>query len=339
MSQTESLGEHLQRTAQLPETPDMDLMVQGGGERGIFSIACLAVLEEVSEQSGVDLRNALRAGFGSSAGTMNLAHYLAGQAREGIGIYTDKLTNGKFMPRLQPFDFQTARRDIGHVIRNGKLVDVDYLVDDVLQENGRLTEFKGRMADHAYAVVTDAETGVPVALPMSPDDPELYEIFRATGALPALYNEIVEVHGRKFVDGGTTSSMPLASATALEPKPKHILAIATRERGYRNQPHGFLQNFLYKSGTIALARGKQSKAIMQLIGDRQNETNFNADMDRMESPDGIDPVSGIRFTLIQPRDPDRMVSRMTVDRDRLVDAAKMAKEDMKRALDEVQIPV
>jgi predicted acylesterase/phospholipase RssA len=296
-------------------------------------------MEEISEQCGVDFRNAFSAGIGSSAGTMNLAHYLAGHAREGIGIYTDKLTNGRFIPRLQPSDLQTARRDIGHAIRNGKLVDVDYLVDDVLQENGRLTEFKGRMADHAYAVVTDAETGIPVALRMSPDDPELYEIFRATGALPVLYNEVITVHGRKSIDGGTTSSVPLASATALDPKPKHILAIVTRERGYRNQSHNFLRNFLYKSGVVALARGKQSDAIKQLVGERFNETNFNLDMARMESPDGIDPVSGIRFTLVQPNDPDRMVSRMTVDRDRLVDAAEMGKEDMKRALEEVRLPV
>ncbi len=59
----------------------------------------------------------------------------------------------------------------------------------------------------------------------------------------------------------------------------------------------------------------------------------------MEAEDGIDPVSGIRFTLIQPSDPDRMVSRMTVDRDRLIDATEMGKEDMKRALEEVQVPV
>lgn len=340
MSETEPLGEHLKRTAQSPEVPDTVLLVQGGGMRGVYSIGALAALEGVSEEISVDFRNSFYAGIGSSAGAINMAHYGAGYAREGIGIYTDKLTNGRFIPRLQPFEFKKARLDIGHVLRNDlRFVDVDYLTDYVLQEQGRLTESEGRISESMYAVVTDAETGVPVALRMSSDDPELYEIFKATSALPVLYNEIVEVAGGKYVDGGSTSSVPLASAVALDPKPKHILAILTREKGHRNQPHNLLRNFLYKAGVVALAGGKQSDAIIQLIANRQNETNFNLDMERMESADGIDPVSGIRFTLIQPSDPSRMVSRMTMDKGRILDAAKMGKEDMRRTLEEVQIPI
>jgi predicted acylesterase/phospholipase RssA len=300
----------------------------------------LATMEEVSRAGGTDLRNAFDAGIGSSAGLMNMVHWVAGHAGEGIGVYADDLTTGRFMPRLQPFDFQTARHDVGHVLRNGlKLADLDYLADYALQKQGRITEFGGRISKNVYAVVTDAETGLPIALRMSPDDPELYEIFKATGALPVIYNEVIEVAGGRYVDGGATSSVPLTSAAALDPKPKHIIAILTREYGYRNQPHNLLRNFLYKTGVVALARGKQSDAILQLIGSRQNEINFNYDMERMESPDGIDPVTGIRFTLIQPSDPGRMTSRLTVDRDRIIDAAEMGKEDMKRALEEVQIPV
>lgn len=339
MSQAESLGEHLQRTAQLAEAPDTALIVQGGGMRGAYSIGALAALEGISEETGIDLRNAFSAGYGSSAGAMNLAHYAAGHARDGIAVYTDKLTDGRFMPRLQPFDLQTARRDIGHAIRNGKLVDVDHLADNVLQEQGRLTDFEGRMSDNIFAVVTDAETGVPIALRMSPDDPDLYEIFKATGALPVLYNKIIDIGGHGYVDGGSVSSIPLMSAVAHEPKPKHIVAILTRGNNYKNRANNVFRDLLYRSGVIKLSKGVQSEMVQRLIGERYNEITFNLDMARMEDYDGVDPVSGIRFTLIQPSDSGRMVSRMTMDRDKVVDAAEMAKEDMKRALEEVKIPV
>lgn len=334
-----SLGEHLERMAQPEATSDTALLVQGGGMRGAYSIGALAALEGLSQVGGMDFRDSFSAGVGSSAGAMNLAHYAAGHAQEGIAIYTDKLTSGRFIPRLQPFDFQTARRDIGHVIRNGgKLVDVDFLADHVLQEQGRITEFGGRIANSIHAIVTDAETGQPVPLRMLADDPELYEIFRATGALPSLYNEVVEVAGGRYVDGGTTSSIPLASAVDLDPAPKHILAVLTRENGYRNPPRGPIRGFLYKSGAIALARGKQSSAIKKLIVG-QNEINCNNDLERLECETGIEPASGMRFTLIQPSNPSRMVSRLTTDRSSVADAAEMGKEDMKRALEEVRIPI
>ncbi|HEX5456093.1 MAG TPA: patatin-like phospholipase family protein [Candidatus Saccharimonadales bacterium] len=326
--------------AQSPETPDTALIVQGGGMRGVYSIGALAALEGFSEETGVDLRNAFSAGFGSSAGAINLAHYAAGHARDGIAIYTDKLTDGRFMPRLQPFDFQTARQDIGRVVRNGfKIVDIDRLANKVLQEQGRLTSFEGSIADNIYAVATDAETGVPIALRMSPEDPDLYEIFKATGALPVLYNDIVEIKGGRYVDGGSTSSVPLNSAVAHEPKPKHIVAILTREYGYRNKPHDAFRSFLYKSGVIALSRGVQSEMVQRLIGERHNEIGFNLDMARMEDYGGVDPVSGVSFTLVQPSDPERMTSRLTMDRDKIVGAAELGREDMLRALDKAVIPV
>ncbi len=308
--------------------------------RGAYSIGALAGLESISEESDVDLRNAFSAGYGSSAGAMNLAHYSAGHARDGIAIYTDKLTDGRFMPRLQPFDFQTARHDVGRIIRNNfMVVDVDHLADHVLQERGRLTEFEGRISENVYAVVTDAETGVPIALRMSPEDPELYEIFKATGALPVLYNKVIDIGGRGYVDGGSLSSVPLMSAVAHEPKPKHIVAILTRGNGHRNTAYSPFRNFLYNSGVIRLSRGVQSEMIQRLIGERYNETTFNIDMARMEDYDGADPVTGINFTLVQPSDPDRMTSRLTMDRRTVNDAAKMGEEDMKRALEEVKIPV
>ena len=164
------LGEHLEQAAQSPEPSGIVLLVQGGGMRGAYSIGGLATMEEVCQEDGTDLRDSFDAGIGSSAGLMNMVHWVAGHAVEGINVYADDLTNGRFMPRLQPFELGTARRDIGHVIRNDyKLADLDYLTDYALQRQGRIEEFGGRIADHVYAVVTDAETGLPRLPTLTPD--------------------------------------------------------------------------------------------------------------------------------------------------------------------------
>src|SRR6476659_5404086 len=83
-----TLGGHLRALAANPEDPSRPaLVVQGGGLRGIYSLSALAVLEELG------LRDAFSRVIGSSAGAINGAYFLAGQARESISIYTEDLSN------------------------------------------------------------------------------------------------------------------------------------------------------------------------------------------------------------------------------------------------------
>jgi predicted patatin/cPLA2 family phospholipase len=314
--------------------PDSIMVVQGGGMRASWIIGALDAMNEAALGCGKDFRNSLLAGIGSSAGAMNLGHFGSGHTEKGIEVYTEHLTDGNFIPRFDPSHPWEMAVDLARLAkRKGRPVDVDYLVDDVLLAEGPLTDVKGRMA--YYAVLTDAETGQARTVPMTRGNkfvPEIYEIYRATGALPVLYDKVVEVAGGRYVDGGVTSSIPLDSALALEPKPKHILALLTYEHGNRRPPRGFL----YKLG-VSLFANNQSDAIKELIigpGDMK----CNEDLDRLESPDGIDPRSGTRITLVQPSNPDLLVGRTTTDRDRIVKCVKMGREDMKRALEEAVVP-
>jgi predicted patatin/cPLA2 family phospholipase len=308
------------------------MAVQGGGMRASWSIGALDALHEASLQTNVDFRDSLLAGIGSSAGAMNVGHFGSGHTEEGVEVYTDHLTDGNFIPRFDPSNPWEMAVDLARLAkRKGRPVDVDYLVDEVLQMEGPLTEVEGRMA--YYAVLTDAETAQPVTVPLSENNkfvPEIYEIYRATGALPVLYNKIIEVAGGRYVDGGATSSIPLDSALAL--KPKHILALLTHEHGNRRPPRGFL----YKMGVSLFATG-QSQAIKELIVG-PGDAKCNEDLDRLESPDGRDPETGVSVTLVQPSNPDLLVGRITTDRDRIVKCVNMGREDMKRALEEAEVP-
>src|SRR5262245_43820865 len=93
------------------DVPPLGLVVQGGGMRGVYSMAVLAAFEEMGWTRCFDHV------AGASAGAMNGAHFITGQARYGVETYIDYLSNQKFI------DFFRLR----------KLVDMDYLIDDLVR--------------------------------------------------------------------------------------------------------------------------------------------------------------------------------------------------------------
>src|SRR5262249_40350905 len=93
------------------DVPPPGLVVQGGGVRGVYSLAVLAGFEEMGWTRCFDHV------AGASAGAMNGAHFITGQARYGVETYIDYLSNRKFIDFFRP----------------RKLVDVDYLIDDLVR--------------------------------------------------------------------------------------------------------------------------------------------------------------------------------------------------------------
>lgn len=170
-----------------------------------------------------------------------------------------------------------------------------------------------------FTIVTDAATGEGVVV-SAQDDFDLYEVFRATGALPALYNKRVLLGSRTFVDGGVASAIPLTEA--MQRGARSALVVMTRRSGYRRYGH----NGLYRTVGRAFARG-QSAAIKSTIG--ASDDGFNATMEMIEQG-GSD---GITTWTVWPSDRERLVSRTCADRDRLEACAQMARDDMRAILE------
>src|SRR5438477_4680687 len=70
------------------------LIVEGGAMRGVISCAALMGLEELG------LTDAFDEVYGASAGAMNAAYFLAGQAGYATPIYYQKINNTRFIRRL-----------------------------------------------------------------------------------------------------------------------------------------------------------------------------------------------------------------------------------------------
>jgi predicted patatin/cPLA2 family phospholipase len=269
--------------------------------RGIYSMAALAALDQAGLRSAFDLI------IGSSAGAINAAYFLAGQADEAVNLYVDHLSNRNFV----------------NSARIGKIVDIDYLVDVALKRHLPLDIDALRKATTLLQVIlTDAQTGESEVVTNREEEYDFYEIIRATAALPGLYNKKVPIGTGIYVDGGASDSLPLARALGIDPE--LLLAIVTRRPDYRRVKHGVA----YRAIAKAMARG-QSRAIKGTIG--YPDPRFNSAMQALEKRE----VDGTRVFGVFPSDASKLVGRTTFDRSKLLECAEMGRQDMRNVLSEV----
>lgn len=291
-----SLGDHLRMLAASPVAHRRPaLIVQGGGLRAIYSMAALALLEEMG------LRDAFSVVAGSSSGAINGAYFLAGQAREGLDIYYKCLSSRRF---LSPW-------------RIWKVMDVDYLVDVTLKQHLPLNS-QAMLASPAplYTILTDAETAEPVMVSSRDETLDIYEVLRATVAIPGLYNRKISIGSRKYVDGGLAGLVPLRMVIN-DDEPEAVVLL-TRVRGHRLKSRGPV----YQAASRVVAYG-QSPQVWSNI--RTGDPSYNATMEVLEREQTKSPRT--TWTL-RPTSADQMVGRTTSNLRRLRDCAALGRADM-----------
>lgn len=275
------------------------LVVQGGGMRGVYSMGALAQLDEAG------FRNAFDIVLGASAGAINSAYFLAGQASEGVDLYVNHLSNRDFLnPR-----------------RLGKIVNVDYLIDTALKIRLPLNIAALKASRTLLEVVlTDAATAEARIVTNREVDVDFYEVMRATAALPGFYNRKVLIGDRYYVDGASVDGLPVVRA--IEDGANFVVAISTRVSGYRKEG----ESVLSRLAAQAFARG-QSREIRRRIG--IPDIRYNRGVDVLE---GKLSDRGILSFGIYPSDPARLVGRTTSQRGKLLACAEMGRKDMCTAL-------
>lgn len=268
--------------------------------RGAYSLGALAALEDEGLTGAFDLV------LGASSGAINGAYFLAGQARQGIDVYTRDLSMGSF---LNP-------------ARVHRPVDIDFLVDDVLKRRHPLDTAALRASPALLKVfLTCAYTAEAVVLTNRDTHVDFYEVLRATAALPMLYNRRVKIGDRHFVDGGVAEPLPVLPA--ISAGADAVLTIATRRPGHR-WPDASMP---VRTFGRLLARG-HAPTVKRTIG-RANQA-FNDTMDILE---GVRPSPRpVRLRTVWPSDPLVLPRVTTRDPAQLQAAADMGRSDMRAML-------
>ena len=192
---------------------NIGLILEGGGMRGAFTAGVL----DCCMAHGVWFKDV----DDVSAGACQACSYLCNQPGRGLRVWVDYIDDPRFCSMkslLTTGDLFGAELNYDLVPR--KLDPLDN--ETFLKSGARFT-----------AVVTDVQTGAPAYIPIR-DMFEDIEAVRASASLPLISN-MVEYHGKKYLDGGVSDSIPIKKAIA-DGCDRNVLVL-TQAPGYRKEPN------------------------------------------------------------------------------------------------------
>lgn len=275
------------------------LCVEGGAMRGVVSAGMVSALEELG------LGQAFDAVYGSSAGAINAAYFLAGQARMGTTIYFENLNNHRFISLARPL----AGRPI---------VDLDFLLNDVAIRTKPLDAIRVLSSSVPLTVMaTDVKSAMRAPLRDFEDAGALFGAMRAGATMPVVAGPPVTFRGRTYLDASLTEPIPVPIAEA--DGCTHALVLLTRPTETARRTTAFDRAYVLprlRRLSPALAdlysgRGEPYAALLSCIA-------------AGTGPSGTAAVMGIR-----PAPP--AVSKLERSADRLTSGARQGYEAVMRA--------
>ncbi len=194
------------------------LAIEGGGSRGAFSGGMCAGLDDLG------LARCFDAVYGASAGALNGAWFLGGQAQVGTTGWSDP----------------AVMRRVTNPWRLRRVVDTEHLVQVVYEAVPM--DFAGILANPTtfHPLATDVATGAAVDLrPFVTDQRTLQLALRASTGLPLLSGDPVALGGRRWIDAGLAEAIPYRTAVA--DGATDVLVLRTRPVGWQSTPPSRLE--------------------------------------------------------------------------------------------------
>jgi predicted patatin/cPLA2 family phospholipase len=209
----------------------------GGGMRGIYGAGVFDYC--------LDHKIHFDSCYGVSAGSANIAAYLAGQRGRNYRFYTE-------------YSFRRQYMSLGNFLRTGSYIDLDYVYGVLCKRDGEdpldyeaIRNSESRMT----AVALNARTGETIYFTKEHMRQDSYEILKASSCIPAICRPYF-VDGIPCYDGGLADPVPLKKA--LQDGCEKVVVVLTRPRDFER---------VQKSDerTARLLRRKYPRASEQLL--------------------------------------------------------------------------
>ena len=197
------------------------LVLEGGGFRGLFTAGVLDVLQErgLTGFSSV---------WGVSAGAINASNFRSRQI-------------GRTMRDILAFRDDRRFMSLWSFATTGDVANADFMYDEVQHRLDPCDEQTFNERDEElpmWVVVSDVTFGMPDYLPVRRYPEDLIKV-RASASLPTV-SRIVEIDGHRYLDGGTTDSIPYETALGLPDgheveghvPAERALVVLTQDRSY-----------------------------------------------------------------------------------------------------------
>lgn len=197
------------------------LVLEGGGLRGLYSVGVLDIfMDNDIKVDGI---------IGVSAGALFGVNYPSKQRGRGLRY------NLRFAKDPRYMSFRSLIKTGNIVGKEFAYYEVPFKLDVFDEET-----FEKSGVDF-YAVVTNVETGKPEYIKVD-NLREQMEVFRATSSMP-IVSKIVEVDGKKYLDGGCSDSIPVKKC--LEMGYDKVVVVLTRPLDYRKKDENGALNALW----------------------------------------------------------------------------------------------
>ena len=168
----------------------------GGGLRGIYAAGILDRC--LDEGIRFDL------GIGVSAGSANLASFLAGQSRRNYKFYTEYAMRKQYM-------------SVHNYLKNGSFIDLDYVYSGLSNSDGEYPLDYPAIARNPmefYVVAEEADTATPTYFTKADMRQDCYDICKASSAIPFVCKPYF-IDGKPYYDGALADPVPVEKAFSL----------------------------------------------------------------------------------------------------------------------------
>jgi len=247
------------------------LVLEGGGFRGIYTAGVLDVFME----EGLSFEGLI----GVSAGAIHGCSFISGQKGRSIRYYRKYCGDPRFM-------------SIRSWLTTGNVVGVDFCYHELPEVLDKFDdEAFMKNPSHYYVVCTNVETGEPEYLRLTDMRKEI-DYLRASASLP-YFSKMVEIDGKKYLDGGCTDSVPLEAFEKLGYG--RNVVILTEPEDYRKKPELRLlaKTVYHRYPTFASAlvnRHADYNNMLDMLSEKERQGNIfiirptkHLDIGRMES--------------------------------------------------------
>lgn len=273
------------------------LILEGGAMRGMFTAGVMDVLME----NGVTFDGAV----GTSAGAAFGCNYKSHQIGRVIRYNTRYCKDKRFC-------------SISSLIKSGDIYNADFCYGDIPSKYD-IFDFDTYKNDpmEFYSVCTDIETGKAVYHKYTGDEDSGFDWIRASASMP-LVSKIVEIDGKKLLDGGMADSIPLKFFESIGYD--RNVVVLTQPADYRKKPNGAMP-------LIRIAYRKYPK-LVEAMANRHIVYNDTIDYINSEEKTG-------KLLVIRPENP-LPVSRMEKDPEKLKAAYNEGRKAAAPKLDAVR---
>ena len=190
------------------------LVIEGGCMRGVVSGGMQLALERLG------LRDTFDVVYGSSAGAVNGAYFVADQTEFGIGIYFEDINNSRFLA-------------LSRSLIRRPMMSLSYLLEDVMMRR-RILDWRAVLDSPVplkIAATSVADLDVRLLEQFRNRD-HLFAALRASSSIPLIAGPPAEVDGELFLDALLYEPIPYR--VALADGCSHVLVLLTHPEGTLN---------------------------------------------------------------------------------------------------------